>query len=140
MMPRILIIDDESSIRLFLSDVLAEEGYEVSEAPSSAAALEQLRREPFDAVILDIKLRAENGLRLLEKLVVKYPRLPVILCTAHSSFADDNTTWLAESFVVKSCDPSQLLQEVRRVLSGRKLVAAAGRADTETTNWVEQGT
>ncbi|MBI3949571.1 MAG: response regulator [Acidobacteria bacterium] len=124
MRQRILIVDDEPSIRLLFCDVLTEEGYEVSEAPSSAAALELLRREPFDAVILDIELQAENGLNLLEQLVVDCPQLPVILCTAHDSYADDDTTWLAESFVVKSCDPSQLLQEIGRVLAGRKLVAA----------------
>lgn len=138
MRQRILIVDDEPSIRLLFCDVLTEEGYEVSEAPSSAVALELLCREPFDAVILDIKLRAENGLKLLEKLVPEYPQLPVILCTAYSSYADDYTTWLADSFVVKSCDPSELLQEIRRVLASSKLVAA-GSASAEATNLVEQG-
>jgi len=125
-MQRILFIDDEPGIRLLFGDVLTQEGYEVSEASSSAVALKRLREEPFDAVILDINLRAEHGLKLLVRLVAEYPQVPVILCTAYSSFADDHTTRLAASFVVKSCDPSELLQEVRHVLSGRKPGPAMG--------------
>lgn len=118
-MGHILIIDDEPSIRLFFSDVLTEQGYRVSEAPAGVVALKILGREPFDVVIMGINPRSENGPGLLERLVAEYPRLPVILCSTSCSFADNTLVRLAESLIVKSCDPGELLQEIRRILSGQ---------------------
>ncbi|RMG53887.1 MAG: response regulator [Acidobacteria bacterium] len=122
-MGRILIIDDEPGIRLFFSDVLTEQGYRVSEAPSGAVALKLLSREPFDMVIMDIDLRSENGPRLLERLVAEYPRLPIIVCSTSCSFADDPLAQLAKSSIVKSCDPGELLREIRRILSDQPTMA-----------------
>jgi DNA-binding NtrC family response regulator len=78
-----------------------------------------LEREPFDLVILDIRLRGESGLDLLQEIVARHPQVPVILCSAYVSFQDDYTSWLAHSYCVKSSDPRALLEEVERVLSGR---------------------
>lgn len=122
-MRHILIIDDEPSIRLFFSDVLIEQGYRVSEAPSGAVALKLLSREPFDMVIMDINLRLENGPHLLERLVTEYPRLPIIVCSTSWSFTDDPLARLAKSSIVKSCDPGELLREIRRILSDQPTMA-----------------
>ncbi len=118
-MAKILIVDDEPNIRLFYATVLAEEGHQVVEAGDGREMFAALEREPFDLVILDIRLKAENGLDLLQNLVARYPQIPVILCSAYVSFQDDYTSWLARSYCVKSGDPQVLLQEVQRVLSER---------------------
>ncbi|GBC76976.1 Transcriptional regulatory protein GlrR [bacterium HR08] len=118
-MAKILIVDDEPNIRLLYTAVLTEREHEVVEAENGRQALEALEREPFDLVILDIRLRAESGLDLLQEIVARYPQVPVILCSAYVSFQDDYTSWLAHSYCVKSSDPRALLEEVERVLSGR---------------------
>jgi DNA-binding NtrC family response regulator len=118
-MAKILIVDDEPNIRLLYTAVLTEKGHEVVEVENGRQTLEALEREPFDLVILDIRLRGESGLDLLQEIVARHPQVPVILCSAYVSFQDDYTSWLAHSYCVKSSDPRALLEEVERVLSGR---------------------
>jgi DNA-binding NtrC family response regulator len=115
-MARILLIDDEPNVRLLYATVLSERGHEVREASSSCDALAHLEREPVDVVVLDIKLGGENGLELLQEIVHRYPRVPVILLTAYTSFQDDYTSWLAARYIVKETDVTTFLDEVERVL------------------------
>ena len=119
-MAKILLVDDEPNIRMVFSADLAEDGHQVIEAETGGEAFDILAREPVDLIVLDIKLKAESGLDILQKIVAQYPLIPVILCSAYVSFQDDYTSWLARSYVVKSTDPKELLQEVRRVLGETK--------------------
>lgn len=119
-MATILIIDDEASIRLLYEDVLTEQGHHVLTAESGSEGLQKLQEQPADLVILDIKLKSESGLDVLQRIVRQHPGLPVILCSAYISFQDDYTSWLAERYVVKSSDPAELLQEVNKVLAQNK--------------------
>lgn len=116
-MARILIIDDEPNVRLLYATVLSESGHEVREASSGSEAMRCLEHEPVDLVILDIKLGRENGLELLQEIVHRHPRVPVILLTAYTSFQDDYTSWLATRYVVKETNVTAFLHEVDRVLT-----------------------
>jgi DNA-binding NtrC family response regulator len=116
-MSRILVVDDESSIRLLYSHELADEGYEIATAANAADAVELLRRDDFDLILLDIKLKNESGLELLQRIVKERHNLPVILCTAFSCYKDDFSAWLADGYVVKSSDLQELKDEIRRVLA-----------------------
>ncbi|MGH7799614.1 MAG: response regulator [Thermodesulfobacteriota bacterium] len=115
-MNKILVVDDEPNIRLVYREVLSDGGYEVLEAESAKETFEILNREPIDLVVLDIKLRSESGLDVLQRITNEFPNLPVVLCSAYVSFQNDYTSWLAESYVVKSSDPEELLLEVNKVL------------------------
>jgi DNA-binding response OmpR family regulator len=118
-MNRILVVDDEPNLRLVYREVLGEEGYEVLEAESVKETFDILNREPVDLVVLDIKLRSESGLDVLQRITKEFPTIPVVLCSAYVSFQNDYTSWLADSYIVKSSDPQELLREIRRVLSKR---------------------
>ena len=118
-MARLLVVDDESGIRLLYSQELADEGHEVVTAATGAEAVEKVRENDFDLIVLDIKLKNESGLDLLQKVVKERHNLPVILCTAFSCFKDDFSAWLADGYVVKSSDLTELKDEVRRVLAKR---------------------
>jgi DNA-binding NtrC family response regulator len=120
-MSRILVVDDESSIRLLYSHELADEGYEVITAADAEEAVEKLRKDEFDLILLDIKLKNESGLDLLQRIVKERHNLPVILCTAFSCYKDDFSAWLADGYVVKSSDLKELKQEIRRVLDKKLL-------------------
>jgi DNA-binding NtrC family response regulator len=116
-MSRILVVDDESSIRLLYSHELADEGYEVHTAASAVEAVDKLNKEEFDLILLDIKLKNESGLELLQRIVKERHNLPVILCTAFSCYKDDFSAWLADGYVVKSSDLTELKEEIKRVLA-----------------------
>lgn len=116
-MARLLVVDDESSIRLLYSQELADEGHDVTTAANISEAVEQIKENEFDLIVLDIKLKNESGLELLQKVVKERHNLPVILCTAFSCFKDDFSAWLADGYVVKSSDLTELKEEVKRVLA-----------------------
>lgn len=84
-MPHILIVDDEQSMRDFLSIMFKREGYEVTAVADAAAALKQLTKEAVDLVISDIRMPGMSGLELLAELKSSQPELPVIMVTAFAS-------------------------------------------------------
>jgi DNA-binding NtrC family response regulator len=82
---RILVIDDEASMRRFLTMLLEAEGYEVSSEEHGADGVSRLDREAFDVVIADLKMPGVDGLSVLDSVHAKYPELPVIILTAYGS-------------------------------------------------------
>jgi len=125
-MSRLLVVDDEANIRLLYAEELKDEGYEVVTAASSTEAVEKLHEGIFDLAVLDIKLKNESGIDLLQKLVKERHDMPVILCSAFSCYKDDFSAWLADGYVVKSGDLTELKQEIARVLAKKALKLKAG--------------
>ena len=87
MMRRILVVDDEPSIRHMLKQVLQEEGYQAEAAGSALEALERLVDVPVDLAIVDLLLPGANGLDLAEAIRMLDPGTPVVLITAYGSSA-----------------------------------------------------
>jgi len=83
MSKRILVVDDEKAIRWSLGEALRNIEYEVEEAENGKKALKLFQDEPFDLVILDLKLPDIDGLQVLKKLKEVEPELPVIMMTAY---------------------------------------------------------
>ncbi len=125
-MNRILVVDDEANIRLLYAEELTDEGYEVATAATTAEAVEKLQQQHFDLTVLDIKLRNESGIELLQKIVKERHDMPVILCSAFSCYKDDFSAWLADSYVVKSGDLTELKEEIKRVLAKKAQRKATG--------------
>ena len=123
-MNRLLVVDDEANIRILYAEELKDEGYEVVTAGSIGEAVEKLQNTTFDLAVLDIKLKNESGIELLQKLVKERHDMPVILCSAFSCYKDDFSAWLADGYVVKSGDLTELKQEIARVLAKKKAKAA----------------
>ena len=127
-MAKILVVDDEANIRLLYSQELSDEGYQVVTAGSALEAVERLEGAEFDLVVLDIKLKNESGIELLQRIVKERHTLPVILCTAFSCYKDDFSAWLADGYVVKSSDMTELKDEIARVLAKRQKPAGTATA------------
>ena len=122
-MAKLLVVDDEANIRLLYAQELSDEGYEVVTAGTALEAVEKLEGADFDLVVLDIKLKNESGIELLQRIVKERHTLPVILCTAFSCYKDDFSAWLADGYVVKSSDMQELKDEIKRVLAKRQKTA-----------------
>jgi DNA-binding response OmpR family regulator len=119
-MNKILVVDDENSMRILYADELAEEGYHVITHGGRTGLMDLLERERPDLVLLDIRLGGENGLDLLQDIRNTFYDLPVILCTAHPTFGQDARSIAAADYVVKSFDMRELKSKVKRVFRGLK--------------------
>ncbi len=114
---KILVVDDEKHIRMLYREELETEGYDVVTSDGSEEILELLTREVPAIVILDIKLGLErSGLDLLQDIRDSKQAIPVILSTAYDSFQNDMKSIVADYYVVKSVDLSELKSKVRAAL------------------------
>jgi|UniRef100_A0A7V3NTY8 DNA-binding response OmpR family regulator len=122
---RILLVDDEPDIRAVYGEMLRREGYDVVTAENAEEALYKISTEQVDLVILDIKMKGKSGLEVLESLEKEKKKkdIPVILFTAYSSYQDEYTAWFADAYVVKSGDPTELKNEIKRLLQRKKETA-----------------
>jgi len=116
---RILIIDDEAAIRESLETLLVLEGYSVTAAGDGAKGLDQLDRNSFDLVLLDLALPGENGIDLLPRLLERHPHLPVIMITAYGTVNNvvDAIRAGARNFVQKPWDNEKLLADIRAAIA-----------------------
>jgi len=79
--PRVLIVDDETAICLLLKEWLTQTGFSCEIALSGSEALEILQRQPFDAIISDLRMPDISGLALLETTRAEYPKMVCLLAT-----------------------------------------------------------
>jgi two-component system, response regulator, stage 0 sporulation protein F len=120
-MPKILVVDDEVNVRKLYKKELEDEGHEVVTAANGAEALQVIAGTTPDLVILDIKLETENGLDLLRRMKEVQPALAVILNSGYSTYRDDFSSWLADAYLVKSSNTTELTSVVREVLVAREV-------------------
>ncbi len=123
-MSKILIVDDERSIRNALKEVLEYEKYDIDLAEDGEKALHLVQENDYDLVLSDIKMPKLDGVELLGKLSQNYPDLPLILITGHG---DVNTAVSAiktgaYDFIEKPLDLNRLLVTVRNALDKKNLV------------------
>jgi len=83
--PRVLVVDDEASIRDLLSKTLALAEYDVDVAPDGRSALERMRMYPYDLLIADLKMPGMDGLTVIREAKRYKGDLPVIIITGYST-------------------------------------------------------
>ena len=130
---KLLLVDDEPTLREPLAEYLTGQGFSVSEAESAALARSHLAREHADLVLLDIMMPGEDGLSLTRHLVESRD-IPVILLTARGE-AMDRILGLemgADDYVVKPFEPRELVARIRSVL--RRATKANG-ASAAQEDW-----
>ena len=118
-MAKILIVDDEASIRMLYREEFQDDGYEVIEAEDGHELTERIGRDKPDVIVLDIKMAAYDGLDLLQEIRQQFQDLPVIISSAYGAYKGDYKTLAADYYVVKSSDLSELKQKVRKALEGK---------------------
>lgn len=123
-MAKILIVDDEASIRKTLKEILEYEKYQVEEAPDGLSALAKIKQQDFDAILLDIKMPKMNGMDTLERLQILKPDIPVIMISGHGQIEDAVTSVKkgAFDFIAKPLDLNRLLITMRNAFDKSSLI------------------
>ncbi len=122
---RILAVDDEPNIVEFLRVGLGYEGYQVDAVMDGRAALEHLRQEPFDLVILDVMLPGLDGFEICKRIRVNN-NVPILMLTARDEVADRvaGLDLGADDYLTKPFSFAELLARVRAILRRRGVVTA----------------
>ncbi|MBO7495072.1 MAG: sigma-54-dependent Fis family transcriptional regulator [Salinivirgaceae bacterium] len=123
-MAHILVIDDEKAIRNTLKEILEYEKHRVSLAANGLEGLELLKKESFDALLLDIKMEGMDGMEVLEQVSKDYPDLPVVMISGHGTVdtAVKAIKMGAFDFIEKPLDLNRLLITLRNAMDKGKLV------------------
>ncbi len=113
---RILLVDDEKHIRLLFKEELEEEGYLIDLASNGFEALEKLKGQRFDLVVLDLKMPGMDGIQTLDEIKRIDKDQRVILCSAYGEFSQDCSSRPPDAYAMKSADARELKDTIRNVL------------------------
>ena len=121
---RVLIIDDEDTIRDSMHQVLKKEGYQVREAADGKEGLSLFNQETFQVVFLDLKLPGLNGLRILGQMKEANPETPIIIITGYGSIesAVEAIKLGAFDYMVKPFSPEELRLVTKKAIESRKMM------------------
>ncbi len=121
--PTLLIVDDERSLRFSIGEWARDAGFKPLEASNAREALQRLREQRVDSVLLDLRLGDEDGLALLKRLRDEDPSLPVVMLTGHGTVehAVRATKLGAYDFIQKPPDLEHLGVVLRRALEHARL-------------------
>jgi len=115
---KILIVDDDPSIRNTLKEVLSRESYQVTTAGSGEEALKIMRETNFDLALLDLKMVGMNGLSLMKEIRKRSPSTGIIMLTGYATLesAIGALRQGAHDYLLKPCEPEMLKMSIREGL------------------------
>ncbi len=121
---KILIVDDEPLIRLSLTEWLKEENYLTLAAEDGPSALAAVQREPWDIMLLDLKMPGMDGIEVLREVKKIAPETTVIMMTAYASVASSVQAMKegAYDYIVKPFDVQELTVLLKRIVEHQQLV------------------
>jgi DNA-binding response OmpR family regulator len=116
---RILIVDDDGSMRELLRDILAPEGYAFLEATEGQEALSLLKKNKVDLVITDRSMPGMGGLELLGQLKTVHKNIPTLMISAYGEekMWGDAIGSGAQDYILKPFKPEEILKAVNKILS-----------------------
>jgi two-component system, response regulator, stage 0 sporulation protein F len=118
-MSKILIVEDEQHQRELYAMELSEEGYEVDQASNGKEAVEKVKNNKFDLVVLDIRMPEMDGIEALGKILSRDKKIPIIIYTAYSNYKSNFMTWTADAYVTKSTSLDELKSKIKEILEVR---------------------
>jgi DNA-binding NarL/FixJ family response regulator len=128
-MLRLILVDDHPVVREGLKRIISENSdlSIVAEAGDGREALEAIRNNPCDLVLLDISLPNKSGLDVLKQIRAEWPRLPVLVLTMHSEdeYALRTLRAGASGYMTKECTSGNLLSAIRKIVRGGRYVSSA---------------
>jgi len=124
---RIMVVDDEKTIRETLSEVLADEGYHVFACANGREALEEIHREDYDVVICDIRMPGMDGTEVLERISEISPQSFVIMITAYATLetAIQSLRKGAYDYIIKPLAFDDILTRIDHLIKYKKQILEA---------------
>lgn len=124
MSAKILVVDDEQSIRRTLREILEFEKYQVEEAADGLDCLAKLKTSKYDVVICDIKMPKMDGMEALERIQILSPDTPVVMISGHANIdtAVDAVKKGAFDFISKPPDLNRMLITIRNAMDKSSLI------------------
>jgi len=118
---QILIVDDESSIRLTLSALLKRAGFEVTSAENGPEAVALLERQAFELLLVDLKMPGMDGMQVVAAARQRQPDLAIIVLTGHGSLetAVEGLHHGVFDYLLKTTEPGQVIERVKAGLQTR---------------------
>jgi len=119
---RILVVDDDETIRKTMKVILENEGYQVETASTGKEAIKKSNGGAYDLALLDIRLPDMEGVELLELLKDGIPRMRKVMLTGYPSMqnAIDSLNKKADAYLTKPVDPYYLLAVIQEQLSSQQ--------------------
>ncbi len=116
---RVLLVDDEVGFLEVLTKRMNRRGYEVTPSSGGTEAIQVLRKQDFDVVVLDLKLEDMDGIEVLQIMKKMVPELPVIMLTGHGSeqAAREGVRFGAFDYLLKPCDLDALLEKIHQAVN-----------------------
>ncbi|MBP9023226.1 MAG: response regulator [Spirochaetes bacterium] len=118
-MTKILVVEDEQYQRELYALELKDEGYDVDQAANGKDAVELVKTNKYDLVILDIRMPEMDGIEALGKIISRDKKIPIIIYTAYSNYKSNFMTWTADAYVTKSSNLDELKNKIKEVLENR---------------------
>jgi len=119
---RLLLVDDEKGYVDVLVKRMAKRNIHVTPAYSGSEAIQALRKQDFDAAVLDLKMEDMDGIEVLKILQKMVPDMPVIMLTGHGSekAAREGIEFGAFDYLTKPCDLEELIEKIRQACEARR--------------------
>jgi|SRR6056297_3295659 len=118
-MSKILIVEDEQHQRELYAMELQEEGYEVDQASNGKEAVDMVKDNKYDLVILDIRMPEMDGIEALGKILSRDKKIPIVIYTAYSNYKSNFMTWTADAYITKSSNLDELKEKISELLTTR---------------------
>ncbi|MFC1807923.1 response regulator [Candidatus Omnitrophota bacterium] len=124
-MAKMLVVDDEVRIRELLDKALVKKGFQVITVPSAEQALARITQEPFDLVLLDIKLAGESGISVLKRIRELQKKIPVIIYSGVITAELEKEARIAGANEVLSKDVeiTQLVEQISKFVKGKDRIS-----------------
>jgi len=113
-------VEDDASQRLLYSEELKDEGYDPITAKNGKEAMQVLKKIKPDLIVLDIIMPVMDGMEALGRIIGKHKDIPIILYSSYPHYKDDFMSWMADAFLIKSSDLTELKETIRNLLEKRK--------------------
>jgi len=116
-MPKILIVEDEETLRDLYEEELIDEGYDVAKAANGTEALKIVENDDIDLIMMDISMPEMDGIQALGRVAAREKKIPVIIYTAYSNYKSNFMTWTADAYLTKSSNLDELKKKINSLLA-----------------------